>query len=124
MPNQIQARLIVLNKGPSIGRDIAVRVHLRNTGATPVAIPAQVLSSPSLLFEMVDVHGKQISFQPPPVPGPSAGIISIAAGQTWQDEHMGFLPAAPPGTYQLRVCIRGDINILSDWQEVKLRSGI
>jgi hypothetical protein len=121
MSNQIQTRLEALNAGPSIGNYIAVRVHLRNTGTIPVVIPMQALSSPSLLFELVDKHGEKVPFPPPPIPDPHAGSISIASGQTWQNDYMGFLPAAPPGTYQLRVCIHGDIKILSDWLVVKLR---
>ena len=121
MSNQIQTRLEALNLGPSIGKGFAVRVLLRNTGTKPVVIPAQALSSPSLLFELIDVHGDKVPFPPPPVPDPRAGSIRIAAGQTWQDNYMGFLPAVPPGTYQLRVCLRGEIKILSDWLVVKLR---
>ncbi len=121
MSNQIQTRLEAVNAGPSSVKDIAVRVRLRNTGPIPVVIPAQALSSPSLLFELVDEHGVNVPFPPPPVPDPRAGSISIAAGQTWQEDYMGFLPATSPGTYQLRVCLPGDIKIVSDWLAVKLR---
>ncbi len=121
MSNQIQARLESVNTGPSIIKDVAVHVHLRNTGPVPLVIPAQALRSPSLLFELVDEHGMNVPFPPPPVPDPRAGSISIAAGQTWQEDYIGFLPATSPGTYQLRVCLRGDIKIVSDWLVVKLR---
>ena len=120
MSNQIQTRLEAVNAGPSIVRDIAVRVHLRNSGLIPLVIPAQVLSSPSLLFELVDEHGVNIPFPPPPVPDPHAGSISIAAGETWHEDYKGFLPITSPGTYQLRVRLRGDIRIESDWLTVKL----
>lgn len=121
MLSQIQTRLEAVNAGPSNDKDIAVRVHLRNTGQMPVLIPAQVLSSPSLLFELVDEHGINIPFPPPPVPDPNAVSISIASGHTWQGNYMGFLPVTSPGMYQLRVSIRGDIKIVSNWLALKLR---
>lgn len=121
MSNQIQSRLEAVNAGPSTIKDIAVRIHLRNTGSIPVMIPVQELSSPSLLFELVNEHGVNVPFPPPPIPDPRAGNISIAAGRTWQEDYMGFLPDTSPGTYQLRVCLRGDIKIVSNWLAVKLR---
>ena len=121
MSNQIQAQLEAVNVGPSDVKEIAVRVRLRNPGPVPVVIPTQVLSSPSLLFELVDSHGVNVPFPPPPVPDPRAGSIRIAADQVWQEDYLGFLPATSPGTYQLRVHVRGDVKIMSDWLVVKLQ---
>jgi hypothetical protein len=120
MTNQIQARLEAVNTDTSSFTDIAVRVYLHNLGTKSVSIPAQALNSPSLLFELIDENGAKVPFPPPPVPDPRAGNISITADQTWQAYYVGFLPDPTPGTYQLRVSLRGDINIVSNWLTIRL----
>lgn len=124
MSVRIEALIEGVNTGPTVAHKIVVQVTLTNCGTEKVAIPAQVVTSPSLLFEIADLTGANIGFPPPPIPDPTAGLVELAEGEVWQKVFEGFLPPVPDGAYLLRVSLKGQFECISEWAEINVVSDL
>ena len=120
-PTLLSAELVV---EPAVGRaeELKARGALVNTGADPVEINLDALSSPSLALEIVDAEGSPVLLPPPPVPQATPSRAELAPGGRHTVEYRGFVPHwTPPGSYRTRLrYVDGPYRVFAGWVDFAL----